>query len=384
MVDSVKNIAISPSSLSKPITNEKVKTDESQVLDDGWLDIKPVKIDYTNEGVGLFAGISTFFGVKKVVRFFTTKFVDGIMTDISKLPNDKSLEIADDMLKGFKEKGLRYELVTEENAPALKKKVLEDFTNSKFYKFYDKVGLGWPVKKLNKMFLEKAIDVTLSGDNAFYTFMSNLALAPKDKPGLLFHELGHGINFNKTPSKTLKMLIYGLPFMLLGTLAVYPLEKCIFAFDKNYYQFNKSLQNGIIDAEKKRLQENGGSQKELDELDKAQRFSKKILNGVMKFNLKSEKVYDWIKNNIGKLMLISFIPMLIEEGSASLRGIKAASGKLNPKEMQILKKSYGKAFSTYCIATVVTTCAAKLGVYVRDRIVSEDNKNVQESIVDKK
>ena len=58
-------------------------------------------------------------------------------------------------------------------------------------------------------------------------------------------------------------------------------------------------------------------------------LNKKMLNSSTKFNLKMEHFYDWVKNNIGKLMFLSFIPVLIEEGSASLKGIKAAHNKLN-------------------------------------------------------
>ena len=43
--------------------------------------------------------------------------------------------------------------------------------------------------------------------------------------------------------------------------------------------------------------------------------------------------------------------------------------------MNILKKTYKGAFSTYCLAAVTLPLAAKLGVYVRDRIVREDDTN---------
>lgn len=374
MIEKSQNIAINPNYYNKPQPKDKTNSSNPQMTEDGWLDIKPRKINLKDEAVGLFAGISTFFGVKKIIKIFTRKIVEDVMEKAGKIPDKKSLEIAEDMLKDFKEKGLKYELITEANAAQYKKQLLNDLRESKLAKSFYKVGIGQILEKLFwKRQLEKAIEATLKAENAFYFNISNIAFAPKNKPGLLLHELGHAINFNNARFKTLKSIGYGLPIGVLTALAMYPIDRLSYERSKKNYLKSEVKFKNEYEKSKKRILEKNGSQKDFDKVKQKYEASRKILNATMKYSLKIEKFENWIKDNIGKIILISFIPMLIEEGSASLKGIKAASKRLNPEELKMLKKSYGSAFTTYCIAAVVASFAAKFAVYVRDRIV-RDNK----------
>ena len=65
----------------------------------------------------------------------------------------------------------------------------------------------------------------------------------------------------------------------------------------------------------------------------------------------------------------AFLPTIIEEGIASLRGIKAAKKVLNnPKNLNILKKNYAFALATYILSGVA------LGVASKQTILAEADK----------
>lgn len=161
--------------------------------------------------------------------------------------------------------------------------------------------------------LAKDIEDVAKGQNAFYTNELKLAVAPKHKPSLILHELGHAGNaknwFLKLLQKSRKYAM-GAPTALL--------------------------------------------------------FASKLLGKDKDGN------DNFIARNAGKLGFMAFLPTIIEEAAASLRGIKAIDkvpkhllkGTLNKS---VLKRNYFCALATYIIAG--------LGLGIASRQTILENKN---------
>lgn len=100
---------------------------------------------------------------------------------------------------------------------------------------------------------------------------------------------------------------------------------------------------------------------------------------------------DWLNKHIGTISFLSFVPTLITEASASLRGRKSlinymeetkklpqaafkkleAEGKVvTPKMLKNFEKRMGWAYGTYLATALLTPLAIKLGIMVKDKIVS--------------
>lgn len=153
--------------------------------------------------------------------------------------------------------------------------------------------------------LSKSLDVVAEGRNAFYTEKGAFACAPKSKPSLILHELGHATNFEK--SKIMRGLQKLRPVGMVAPMA--------FAF----------------------------------------------LNDVMPKRTDGKK--NFIERNAGTIGFCAFLPTIIEEAAASVRGIKAAKKTLGAKaNLGVLKKNYALAWATYVIAGIGTGIATKLAV----------------------
>ncbi len=146
-----------------------------------------------------------------------------------------------------------------------------------------------------------------------------------DKKDAVFHELGHAINQNVNPKLTKviaflkhKFPIYAIPTVLVSSLFV-----------------NNS----------KKPESQG-------------------------FLYKIRKI---VKDNILLVSLAIGVPKLIEEGMASINGIKFAKGKITAEQLKNLKIRSLKAWSTYGFSALVTALALKGGVMVCDYI----QKNMQ-------
>ena len=151
--------------------------------------------------------------------------------------------------------------------------------------------------------LANSIDVVADGRNAFYTDKGNFACAPKSKPSLILHELGHATNFEK--SKIMKGLQKLRVVGMFAPMAVAYLN----------------------------------------------RASGERSDGRKNF---------W-ERNAGTIGFCAFLPTIIEEAAASIRGIKAAKETLGAKaNLKALKKNYLLAWMTYVLAGIGTGIAAKL------------------------
>ncbi len=150
----------------------------------------------------------------------------------------------------------------------------------------------------------QSVNEVASGRNAFFHPKFNVAVAPKAKPSLMPHEMGHAVNFTKPFTKTLQKFgkyALGAPTALVLANRLFPQRQ---------------------DGQK-----------------------------------------TFIEKNAGLLGFGAFLPTLIEEGIASIRGIKAAKTVLgNPAGLKTLKKNYAFAWLTYLMGGVALGVASKQAV----------------------
>lgn len=157
--------------------------------------------------------------------------------------------------------------------------------------------------------LAKELEVVASGQNAFYHDQLKLAVAPKSKPSLILHELGHAINARK--GKFLRFL-------------------------QKSRMFASAAPTALL-----------------------------MLDGI--FHKRDDKP-NFIERNAGILGFMSFLPTIIEEGLASIRGVKAAKGVLGKAvNLKALKRNYIFAWSTYLLAGIGLGVAAKQA-FVQNRL----------------
>lgn len=141
------------------------------------------------------------------------------------------------------------------------------------------------------------------GKNAFYSDAHKLAVAPKSKPSLILHELGHAIN----------------------------------AHSGNFMKF---------------LQKSRGW---------APMVPTALMFLVPFFQPKDDNKHNFVKDHAGLIGFGAFVPTIIEEGAASLRGIKAAKILEGVKRGHLIR-NYALAWGTYVLAGVGLGIAAKQSV----------------------
>ena len=160
---------------------------------------------------------------------------------------------------------------------------------------------------LQSMFpnLQKDLDVVADGRNAFYTNKGNFAVAPKSKPSLILHELGHATNFEKSfVMRNLQKL------RAFGALAPVVLT------------FMNRASGQSEDGKK-----------------------------------------NFWERNAGKIGFMAMMPTIIEEGVASIRGIKMAKKVMGAKaNLSALKRNYFFAWMTYVLAGVGVGIASKIAM----------------------
>ena len=144
------------------------------------------------------------------------------------------------------------------------------------------------------------------GKNAFYTDDAKVAVAPKSKPSLIQHELGHAINAKNPILKLLQK-------------------------SRNYVA---AVPTALL-----------------------------ILNYLGKGNSRSNKE-TFIEKNAGILGFLAYTPTILEEGLASFRGIRAAQKTLAGKGVKLgaLKRNYFFAWLTYLCAGIGLGIASKLSI----------------------
>lgn len=175
----------------------------------------------------------------------------------------------------------------------------------------------------------KMTGTLLSGKNAVYLFKSKKIIVPKKQKLVLatFHEAGHAMNANlskigKLLQKCRASFLLALPIALIALL-------------KTQKAPGEEPKNGL------------------------------------------DKTTTFIKNNAGKLAFATFLPMIIEEGLASIKGHKFAKQLLSPELAKKVAKINAIGFSSYMITATLTGLSIYLGTKVKDAIAK--NKLVTES-----
>lgn len=153
--------------------------------------------------------------------------------------------------------------------------------------------------------------IVADGKNAFYHDGKKFAVAPKSKPALLPHELGHAVN---AKSGFLRALQKSRKYSVFAPAAAVLLSRSI---------------PSSPDGKK-----------------------------------------NFIERNAGVLGFCAFLPTIIEEGIASLRGIKQSARTLGKSvSLSALKRNYLLAWGTYVLAGI------GLGIGTKYAIVEDKLKN---------
>jgi len=177
-----------------------------------------------------------------------------------------------------------------------------------------------------------------NGFNAFYcnkngmadgfgekVFVNEAVCNMEKLPTAIFHELGHSFNANKSAFwKVMQSL--RVPAMAISSGLV------IF---------------GALSANAEREKENG-----------------KLT--------KARKVKNFVRQNCGKLAFISMIPVLAEEGMASLRGNSWAEEFLSPETAKKVCTGNKVAYISYFATALGLGLCARAAVYVKDKIIDKN------------
>lgn len=172
--------------------------------------------------------------------------------------------------------------------------------------------------KLIKRYMHaKDFSIFESGANAIAVPKHKLFFLPKNGlPATGFHEFGHMLNSAKTWDKVLRKsqyLRYVAPIVMLTAI------------------FGKTKK----ETENKKLNP-------------------------------KEKTVNFIRNNAGKLMFFAQLPLLLDEGFASMTGQKLAKNLLKPELYKKVVKNNAFAFLTYFGIAAMTTFNAFAVVKVKD------------------
>jgi hypothetical protein len=162
---------------------------------------------------------------------------------------------------------------------------------------------------------------------------SNIAEVHESRPSVLLHELGHAIDWNKS---AFSKLLANTRFKAMAAAGI--LIPIAFAHKKSDGQ---------------------------------------------------DTFGDFLNKHIGAISFLSFVPTLITEATASLRGLGylkkyAEQHKSVTQEMiKNYKTRMGWAYGTYAATALLTPIAIKLGVMVKDKIVSsgDNNQEIQQPYV---
>lgn len=170
-----------------------------------------------------------------------------------------------------------------------------------------------------KSLLDPMVDIK-AGKNAAFSLSFNQIFVNREKLGVAtFHEMGHAVNHNF--SKFWKgMQILRFPCMalggLFGTVALFKRKKVEGEEPKGFF----------------------------------------------------DKTTTFIKNNVGKLTLAAFAPIVAEELMATYRGNKMAKKVLSPELFKKVKMTNRFGAATYLTSAIAGALAAVAGSKVRDAI----------------
>lgn len=187
--------------------------------------------------------------------------------------------------------------------------------------------IGSVKKGVNAFFLFEDAKGLLGG----VVYPKNTILVPeKDISYALYHELGHAHNFNISKFGRFLQKCRPVSMLLPGLIAFYG------AFSR------------------KSKPEDG---KELTA---------------------AQKTNNFIRDNAGKISLLATIPMLLEEGLATKKGLGWAKKYLSPENFKIVKKGSIIAYTSYLLSAATMGVASWLAVKVKDKLIAKREKEQEE------
>ncbi len=173
---------------------------------------------------------------------------------------------------------------------------------------------------IGKFCSEVLLNMFEQGNNACFMSKANKVVANFEKLGLsAFHEMGHAINHNCSKFWNVMQKMRGTAKLAGGLVASVAL------------------------------------------------FKRKKVEGEQPKNT-FDKVTTFIKNNVGKLVTLSFVPMVAEELMASHRGNKMAAQVLPKDILKKVKASNRLGAVTYIAVAIATGVGAYVASKVRDKI----------------
>lgn len=177
----------------------------------------------------------------------------------------------------------------------------------------------------------KAMREKMKATHKTYIRANSVVLPQKGMAGAGFHELGHALNFNM--SKFGKFLQKSrLVSMIAPSLLV--------------------IYGAVTRASKPK--EEG-----------------KDLNG-------AQKTHNFVRNNAGKLALAASLPILVEEGMATIKGQKYAKKFLTPDLAKRVFKGNAIAYLSYISLAVFSALAATTAVKVKDAAIQNKTERIAE------
>ena len=300
--------------------------------------------DYNNT-TGTIAGVAAGWAAYKYLPKFKKPYGRWVFTEFEKIPEAQNNRYFSAAQKAFKRTQLNAKNVdvidiNPNNSESVIKNTLDK--SNKNIENYVKKTFGLKEQNIKKkkprpkwkyiLFgpsgeekMKEMLKKVADGKNACFHIMSGNVLVNKNKMGFsTFHEIGHAINANS--SKLAKSLVIGSH--LTAKIAAPILLATALIKKQNPVQYNRRR--------------------------------------------RTHKDNNMLKDNIGLITFGCLTPVLIEEGMASINGIKMAKKVLKPSETKNLKCLYGKAWSTYLIGAIFAGACAQLAVYIKDKLTQKN------------
>ncbi len=250
-------------------------------------------------------------------KIIAPKIADKMVTLSKSLSSDEFSKVEQAITKTVKDSGLEAKGVsiikaTAENAEEIQNALTKELDKGLIKHLPEKI------KNIAGSVISTPIEM---GKNACYADKCKKIIMPEKELGLaIFHEAGHAMNanlskFGRVLQKCRPMIALSVPIAMIALL-------------KTKKAPGEEPKNG---------------------LDKATTF---------------------VKNNAGKLTFAAFVPMLLEEGLATIKGNNYAKKLLSPDLAKKVAKTNALGFSTYLLMATLSGVGIYLGTKVKDSVAS--------------
>lgn len=272
-----------------------------------------------NNAVGVVAGYGTYKYGGKLIKAPFRYYLENDVTKIPTSQNNAMFEAGKKALDNhwLKSKGVNIHQIDTKNCYEL----IEEM-NIKNKKESQKIPkcISFILDKIIHEPNIEGIKEIAEGKNACYAADLNKVIVNSDKMGFsVFHELGHAVNDKCKGIKNVN-----LNFSRAGSLLMLPI-----------------LLTALLHKSQPENQEK-----------------------------KKHRILDFIKNNCGTLVGLCTLPVIAEEGLASLNGHKIAKKVLSSEQLKQVDKLNAKAFCSYILAGAAAYLLANLAVKVKDKVAS--------------